>query len=409
MSKAKSVNERLVGKTVRLSDGSDAIVTEISEDEKTAVLHKGSKKLNLAVSNIETRGSKFYQKTKEDSAMTHGAAKPVGEAKPVDEVKSTQALTLEERPGIHLEDGIASSGTNTGSAIGPANEVKLTCQFCLHTFTEETSGMIKPEGLSDMCSECLSLAEDRLLAVGIPGQDIVPEMVVEYLTRFYGMVNSDVVIQVIQVEGNEEICDPETLKADCSVGALSADEEIVGDAITFETSAEEFVYARRAVAQTLVDVINLVSGNASIGEETADAILLKLEPFDFELTALCGGYIISQGEAGPVREEEFTALDELFSYFCGAQEDTTDTDVPEEEDDLENEDEDDEVEHLQLGTFYRLQNCKNEANNKKLVKVIEFILPEEDSDSPIVYRVIDKDGKTYKVTDSKLKPSIKSF
>jgi hypothetical protein len=55
-----------------------------------------------------------------------------------------------------------------------------------------------------------------------------------------------------------------------------------------------------------------------------------------------------------------------------------------------------------IGTFHRLQNCKKEENNKKLVGIFEIL--GEGS-----FRVVDKSGVKYKVSASKLKSSIKSF
>ena len=65
-------------------------------------------------------------------------------------------------------------------------------------------------------------------------------------------------------------------------------------------------------------------------------------------------------------------------------------------------DEEDTDEGIAVNKFYRLQNCKNEDLNKKLVVVIEVL---EDGK----FRVEDKDGGTYKVTEAKLKPSIRTF
>jgi hypothetical protein len=412
-SKPKTVRERLVGKDIKLMDGSVAKITDISKDDKTAKLNKGAKAFGIPVAEIETRGSRFYHKiTNQEGTEMSNTAAPV-----VPEATATQSPAVEETTTtaeeiVEAVEKIAEIATNIVESIEAKTEntAVLTCQFCLHTFAAENAGMARPDSISDMCSDCLTLAEDRLLAVGIPGQDIIPEMVVEYLTRFYGMVNSDVVIQVIGLDDDGTICDAENTDSPCAGVGCTCDQEQQAEesAPEFETSAEEFLYARRAIAETLVRTINLVSGNASIGEETADAILLKLEPFDFELTALCGGYIISQGEAGMVREEEFTALDELFSYFCGeTSAPDEDLELPEEEDDLED-DLEEETTHLPVGAFFRLQNCKNEENNKKLVKIIEVVLPETE-DGAVIYRTIDKTGKTYKVTESKLKPSIKSF
>jgi hypothetical protein len=390
-SKPKTVFERLTGKDVKLLDGSVAKITEISANGKTAKLNKGAKKLNLPVEEIEARGGRFYQKkTKIEEGST------MSEATPVESVETEVAAEIVVEVPAEVEEVDAVEVTTNAVEEFLAETTMLACQFCGHLYDAELEGLAKPDDIANMCQDCLEMSENGLLAKGIPGGDISVEMVIEWLCRYYGMVNSDLVIQII---GPEPTVEP------AEAPPVEEEEEFVHD---FQTSVEEFIFARREIAKTLIHVINLVSGNASLGDETPESIMLKLEPFDFELTSLCGGWIISQTEEGMVREEEFTALDELFSYFCGAQEDLgDDTELPDEEEDFED-DEDEVLEYLPLGTFYRLQNCKSEENNKKLVKILEAYKPETE-DGSYTYRVEDKDGKKYKVTESKLKPSIKSF
>lgn len=93
--------------------------------------------------------------------------------------------------------------------------------------------------------------------------------------------------------------------------------ETTEEVIDFQTPGEVFFFARKQIAQTLVRVINHISGNASISDENDEGVTLNLGTFDFDLTALCGGYFVSKGENGRVREEEFIALDGFFDCLYG--------------------------------------------------------------------------------------------
>lgn len=384
----KTLEERFTGKSIRMLSGATLGVQSVSIDpEGVYVLPiEGSDAMFIPTSCIEPRGGKFWQKDLN-----------------VDQIKTQ--IKGERK----MED----------------QEKTISCQFCGHEFVSG-GGLVKPDSIADICTGCVALAEKRIL-MDFPEIEITEAIIVEWLTKFYSPVmnNSPVIIKlhttvsIPNIDENGQLCDDcqhemveealqeeKTLKEllDEDPEFMDACQQAVADILEhedqenkdndfgeFDSPESAFLFARRAIAEIMQKIIIAVNGSAAILEETEEGIHLRLDPFDFELTALCGGYLLSAGEDGSlVREESFTSLDDLFAYFCEAPEV--------------------EMEYLPLGTFYRLQNCKKEELNKKLVKIIEVIIPEpNDADTPVKYLTEDKEGKRYRVTESKLRVSAKSF
>lgn len=416
MSKPKTVQERLLGKIVRLLDGTDVVVVGISDDNLYATLipEFSDSRIILEVANIVTRGSKFFQQEKISNSNDEGEVKMSQGTVEGSVVGSVGVIGSE---ATKIEDAIVSTtGAPAIAVVEDSTErepLVLTCQFCLHPFNPIDGGLEKPDEPADVCQNCLTLAEDRLLSLGLEGDKITAQIVVEFLARFYGLVNVDAgrivsscVVGSVQpttqtkVEEEDTFVDTEVAETGCKCGE---DAECDGSLITPE---EVFLSTRRYLAQTLMCAVEKVSGLPTrIISETEEFLTISFTAFDFEMTSMCGGYILipGDGEAEPTREDDFSVLDDVFSYFC----DSTGADS---DDEVEDEDTQDVPTFLELETFHRLQNCKSEENNRKLVKLIA-ILNEDTAtcDEDVEYRVVDKTGKKYKVTIDKLRPSAKSF
>jgi hypothetical protein len=392
-SKPKTVSERLIGKIVRLVDGSDATVSSISVDDKTARLSGGTetfpRELTIAVEEIEARGGRFFQKQSTNIQQQGGAMS-------VETVETAEAVKVEDEAIVE-------------ETVSEECGYVLTCQACTHTYPVGSGGYEKPGDIANICPDCLDLATKGLLSSGSPYADIIPENQIEYLFNYYGLINTEVRVKLEASISMDDDCTNDAIAQLIRDGIVTGDPGCCGcsggdktdtaegvEPTDFQSSLAEFLFARKEIALTLIKVINLISGDAELGEETEDAIVLKLQPFDFELSSLCGGYILTEEADGTiVRGEEFIALDELFSYFCGSMENDALVDEPEVEEP--------EVEDIYaIGTFHRLQNCKNAENNNKRVVIYEHL---ENGG----FRALDESGTGYKVSASKLKSTKKSF
>jgi hypothetical protein len=429
-SSKKSLKVRFEGKTIIMADGMQCIVTEVKPVGKVSegfvIIHHKGKKIELAEENIETKGNKYFQKEEvkvsgvKKTDVVAAATAAVAPALVTEKLAPAPKVTLEDEEVMEEFDAGEESFLGTPvyrKGEEQPEEVLLTCQFCVHTFNTLDEGFEKPQEVADVCPNCISLAEARLLGAGVPGHEVTPELVTEFLARFYGMVRSDLAINVSEIISLTDKQEQAVEKAvEHAIGDLC--EVPVQPVATpiFESCSDAFTYARRSIAKTLVEIISPLDSEAQILQETEDSIILRFNTFDFELGSLCGGFILSpsdEEECGFVKDTDFMALDELYSYFCEEAEAAAEAEAEAiataaGDEDLEDLEEDDEDELLPIGTFYRMQNCKKEENNKKLVKLIDLI-PNEDPEAQVVYRVQDKTGKTYKVTESKLKPSVKSF
>ena len=389
-SKKKTLKERFENKQIVLCGGTLANVISINEEANKIVVKDTVTKKDkvIKVDNIEARGGKFFQK--EVVKMSQSPEVEVVEtaaetSEAVAEVETTEEVlcTQEELDEIakQMVEGIKKIDRE---------KMILTCQFCGHEYDADNGGLERPEDPADACEGCVALAENRLLKSGVPGHEITPSLIISWLVRFYGLVNTNLVVEVINtVNTNEEAVVSE--KSCCSSAEKS----------NSCSGVNTFMDARRKIAELLISIATGRGYTAAIADETEECVYITFNTFGLELTALCGGFLVNVGEDGVVRKfEEFSPLDEIVSYFF------EETSNGESEEDTEEEIEEmSEIDTLPLGSFHRLQNCKNEANNKKLVKVIEV----DCSSDSIIYRVEDKSGKTYKVTESKLRPSAKAF
>jgi hypothetical protein len=410
MARAKTLVERFLNKTIILPDRSELMVMKVDEDSKVLMVSTFENSTldpsfvnGISVNNVEARGGKFWYNnntTTERKIAMETAENSNGVTAQVKNVMST-AEEVTVKP-VEVKDGV--------EVVGPTVDgiADLVCQFCGHKFSsKDENSFVRPEVAVDICSGCISMAEDRLLMAGVPGYDIIPKLVMEYLLRFYGMVNTDLVIAIPeqgQVQPTETTgCCTECICDTSPAEVVDTVNEVVSNEVVLKTPVEAFLAARLKVAATICETIQSLNAQANIDSSDNEDAYVKIifAPFDFHLTALCGGFIVKD----EIVDEEFCSLDDLLSYFA----DSTSTVLgyeDEAEEDLDDEDEDTIV--LPIGTFYRLQNCVKEENNKKLVKIIETIIPEGD-ETQVVYRVQDKAGKKYKVTEDKLKPSIKEF
>lgn len=403
---------RMIGKELNFKDGIGTVVGK-SENSVAVNVKVSDKYIVVLLSDIVTKGSKYY--VEKDTTEFEEAVKTEADLQPEVVVTNSVKTTITEDKTDSVKDA------ETITEDGDNDPISITCQFCGHPFMSNDYGMLKPDDPSDACIQCMDLAEKRLLASGIKGEDITTQLITDFLSRFYSLVEN-VPIFISKASSSHDV--------NCECACTETEEETVNNKETgcccsevehtdssdnlrmdYVNPVELYLSFRNNIARMLVESIHALGGEV-FGVETLEdnqAVVIKLGEYNFNLTELCGGYIVNIVEDKEVIEDEFVSLDSFLERFIISDEDEDSSEDEEDE-------EDDEImfNHLPLGSFHRLQNCKNENNNKKLVKIIEVIIPEDkDSDvglkSDITYRVEDKTGKTYKVSENKLKPSVKSF
>jgi len=366
-----------------------------------------NKPVRILVSDIETKGSKYYANNK---FFTFNSDEYLAKVEQQEQATAGMASFVPANSGGDQGDAPKADiePIETEEGVVSFEPLKRTCQFCRHKYLVDadgdpigTNGMTIPKDGSDVCPQCAEMAEDDLLAAGVGPVELTIPRILEYLVHRYGLVQGDMkIVLSASSEGNLA-----ALLSHVSEQLPAGEEEpaqLPADVVYEDALAD--------TARTIAKMVRNISGEeAEINYDTnLDSYVITGDGVEFCLTAICGGYKTITEEGIKVKSEEFISLDTFFEELSevygvtletGAADDLADLD---EAGHVDDEEEDNNI--LKVGSYHRLQNCKNGDNNGKLVKVVAIIEKDEPDDTQI-YQVAERKGKTHKVSEAKLKPA----